>query len=67
MHPMMVHELAKMKIAEELEYAARQRRFRDAVGDRPRSIDFASIGHRLRVRLLGGTALGGSPTATAEA
>jgi hypothetical protein len=67
MHPMMVHELARIKIAEELEYAARQRRARDAVSDRPRSIDFSSIGHKLRVRLFGEPAIGGTPTATAGA
>jgi hypothetical protein len=67
MHPTMVHELAKIKIAEELQYAARARMARDAVSDRPRSIDFSSIGQRLRVRLFGGPALGGTPTATADA
>jgi len=67
MHPMMVHELARIKIAEELEYAARQRRARDAVSDRPRSIDFSSIGQKLRVRLFGGPAIGGTPTAAAGA
>jgi hypothetical protein len=67
MHPMMVHELAKIKIAEELQYAARARMARDAVSDRPRSIDFSSIGQRLRVRIFGGSSLGGTPTATAGA
>jgi hypothetical protein len=67
MHPYITHELAKIKIAEELEYAARQRRARDAVSDRPRSIDFSSLGQRLRIRLFGGSALGGTPTATAGA
>lgn len=67
MHPYITHELAKIKIAEELEYAARQRRMRDAVSNRPRSIDFSSIGQRLRVRLFGGSAFGGKPTATAGA
>jgi hypothetical protein len=57
----MVHELAKIKIAEELEYAARQRRAREAISDRPRSIDFSSLGQRLRVRLLGGSAQGARP------
>jgi hypothetical protein len=61
MHPHIYHELAKMKIAEELEYAARQRWAREAVGDRPRSIDFSNLGQRLRVRLFGGTLLGGKP------
>jgi hypothetical protein len=66
MHPYISQELAKIKIAEELEYAARQRRAREAVSDRPRSIDFSSIGQRLRIRLFGGPALGG-PTANAGA
>ena len=66
MHPYFSHELAKIKIAEELEYAARQRRAREAVSDR-RSIDFSSLGQRLRVRLFGGPALGGTPTASAGA
>lgn len=67
MHPYITHELAKIKIAEELEYAARQRRARDAVSDRPRSIDFSNLGQRLRVRLFGGPAFGGKPTAQAGA
>jgi hypothetical protein len=67
MHPITVHELARIKIAEELEYASRQRRAREAVSDRPRSIDFSSIGQKLRVRLLGGSALNGTPSATADA
>lgn len=61
MHPMQTHELAKIKIAEELQYAARQRQAREAVSDRPRSIDFSNLGQRLRVRLFGGPALGGRP------
>ena len=67
MHPYFSHELAKIKIAEQLEYASRQRRAREAVSERPRSIDFSSLGQRLRVRLFGGPALGGKPTATAGA
>jgi hypothetical protein len=67
MHPYLTHELTKIKIAEELEYASRQRRAREAVSNRPRSIDFSSIGERLRIRLFGGSALGGTPTATADA
>jgi hypothetical protein len=63
----MTHELAKIKIAEQLEYASRQRRAREAVSERPRAIDFSSLGQRLRVRLFGGPALGGKPTATAGA
>jgi hypothetical protein len=61
MHPMQTHEIARMKIAEELAYAARQRQARDAVSDRPRSIDFSTLGQRLRARLFGGSALGGRP------
>lgn len=62
MHPHIYQELAKIKIAEELQYAARQRLLRDAVSDRPRSIDFSNLGQRLRVRLFGGTAWGGKST-----
>lgn len=61
MHPFMTGELAKIKIAEELEYAARQRRARESVSSRPRSIDFSTLGQKLRVRLFGGPALGGKP------
>jgi hypothetical protein len=61
MHPMQTHELARLKIADELAYAARARRAREAVSDRPRSIDFASLGQKLRVRLFGGPNLGGRP------
>ena len=53
----------RVPIDEELQYAARQRLARDAVGDRPRSIDFSSIGHRLRVRLFSGPTLSGRPSA----
>jgi len=67
MHPYLTHELTKIKIAEELEYASRQRRAREAVSNRPRSIDFSSIGERLRIRLFGGSTLAGTPTATADA
>jgi hypothetical protein len=67
MHPYITHELAKIKIAEELEYAARQRRAREAVSNRSRSIDFSTLGQRLKVKLLGGPALGGKPTAQAGA
>ena len=62
MHPQMYQELARIKIAEQLEYAAQQRMLRDAVSDRPRSIDFSSLGQRLRVRLFGGTAWGAKST-----
>jgi hypothetical protein len=67
MHPHIYQELAKIKIAEELQYAARQRLLRDAVSDRPRSIDFSSLGQRLRVRLFGGKAWGGTSTGSTPA
>lgn len=63
MHPMQTHELARLKIADELAYAARERRAREAAGDRPRSIDFSTLGQRLRVRLFGGPSIGGRPAA----
>jgi hypothetical protein len=66
MHPLMTHELAKIKIAEQLKYAEQERRARLAATDRPQWIDFSSIGQRLRARLSGGPALGGKP-ATAGA
>jgi hypothetical protein len=61
MNPMQTHELARLKIAEELAYAARQRQARAAVSDRPRSIDFSSLGQKLKIRLFGGPTLGGRP------
>lgn len=51
MHPLMVHELARLKIAEELEYAERQRRFRAAQRQSGRAIDFSGLVGKLRVRL----------------
>ncbi len=59
MNPHISYQLAKIKIAEEHEYAARRRLARQAVSERPRSIDFASLGQRLRVRVLGGPSVGG--------
>ena len=67
MHPQTSYDLVKFKIEEELQYAARQRMARDAVSDRPRSIDFSGLGQRLRVRLFGGSLFGGRPTAAAGA
>ena len=67
MHPMVSYDLARNKIEEEMEYAARERLAQAARRDRPRSIDIATLGERLRVRLFGGPALGGRPTATAGA
>lgn len=61
MYPMQTHELARLKIADELAYAARQRLARAATSDRPRAIDFSSLGQKLRIRLFGGSALGGRP------
>lgn len=61
MHPMQTHELARLKIADELAYAARQRLARQATSDRPRAIDFSSLGQKLRIRLFGGSVLGGRP------
>lgn len=51
---MVTYEMVKMKIEEDLQQAARERRAREAVGTRPRAIDFTSVAGRIRVRLLGG-------------
>ncbi len=67
MHPITTYEMAKFKIEEELQYAARQRLANAARKDRPRSIDFSSLGQRFRVRLTGGSLFGGRPSATAGA
>jgi hypothetical protein len=67
MHQAMVSELARIKIAEELEYAARQRLARGSSVDRSRTIDMAKVAQTLRVRLFGpratgnGVAVGGRP------
>jgi hypothetical protein len=61
MHPTMLHELARIKIAEQHEYAARQRLVRAAESDRPRSIDMTKLSQRLRIRLFGGPATQGTP------
>jgi hypothetical protein len=53
MHPTIYQELAKIKIAEELAYADRQRLARLASGERIRPIDFRSLVGRARIRLLG--------------
>jgi hypothetical protein len=52
------YEFVKIKIEEDLQHAARERRAREAVSSRPRAIDFASVGERIRVRLLGGPRAG---------
>jgi hypothetical protein len=61
MHPTIIYELAKLKIAEDQAYASRQRLAREAVREGPRSIDFGGLGERLRIRLFGGPAIGGRP------
>jgi hypothetical protein len=61
------YDMVKFKIEEQLQQAARERLARSARSDRPRSIDFSSLGKRLKVRLFGGSALGGRPTAAAGA
>ena len=67
MHPQTTYDMVKFKIEEELQHAARERLAQAARSDRPRSIDFSSIGQRLKDRLFGGSALGGRPTAAAGA
>ncbi len=52
MHPAMLHELARIKIAEELEYAERRRRYRAAQSTGPRAIDFSRLAARLRIPFL---------------
>ena len=49
MHPLMIHELARIKIAEELEYAERRRRYRAATQDGTRAIDFTRLVTRVRL------------------
>ncbi len=66
MHPTISYELARIKMAEEHVYADRQRLARQAVSERPRAIDIASLGEKLRVRLFGGP-LFRRPSGTAEA
>jgi hypothetical protein len=66
MHPSIAYDLARMKIEEEQQYAARERLARAASKDRPRAIDFSSLGRRLRVRLGAGSTFG-RPSATSNA
>ena len=54
MLPTTTYTMVKMKIEEELQQAARERRAREAAGPRPKTIDFASLGRRIRVQLQGG-------------
>ena len=49
MHPLILHELAKVKIAEELDYAERRRRYRTANTLGPRPIDFERLVARVRL------------------
>jgi len=67
MHPYMSHELAKIKIAEQHQYAERQRLARLAVSDRPRPIDMAKLGAGVRRLLLGGRGRRGATPAGAGA
>jgi len=68
MHPNTTHELAKIRIQELHEDAARQRLIRAASADRHRSIDITRLGEALRVRVFGGSLLGGRrPAAGSEA
>jgi hypothetical protein len=67
MHPQIAYDLAKFKIDQEHQYAARQRLARAAAGDRPRAIDFAAIGRSLRAKLGAGSALRGRPTGLSNA
>jgi hypothetical protein len=55
------YDMVKFKIEEELQAAARERLARSVRSDRPRSIDFSTLGQRLKVRLFGGPSLGGRP------
>jgi hypothetical protein len=64
MHPLIIHELARIKIAEELEYAERRRRYRAANQGGARAIDFGRL--VARVRLIVGERGAGRP-APAEA
>lgn len=62
MHPAMTQELAKIKIAEQLQYAERERRVRAAGSSRPHTIDASSLGGRVRRTLLRlGHGLRGAP------
>lgn len=51
MHPTIYHELTRLKIADELAYAERQRLANAARRDSVRPIDFASAAGRIRVRV----------------
>ncbi len=62
MHPAMTHELARIKQAELLQYAERERRVRAAGSSGPRSIDAVAMSARIQRTLLRlGHALRGAP------
>ena len=62
MHPAITHELTRIKQAELLEYAERERRVRATGASRPWSIDAVAIGGRLHRTLLRlGHAFRGAP------
>jgi hypothetical protein len=52
MHPTISHQLAPLKMAEQLHEVERERRLRAAVSNRPRSIDTTRLSARLRLALL---------------
>jgi hypothetical protein len=52
MHPTIVHELARIKIAEQLQYAENERRARLAASNRPHTIDAVPLGERIQRTLL---------------
>lgn len=53
MYPTLNHELARIKIADELAYAERQRLARGASRGQNRPIDFHALVGQVRIRLLG--------------
>jgi len=57
------YDMVKFKIEEELQWAARERLAQSVRSGQPRSIDFSTLGRRLKVRLFGGPALGDRPAA----
>lgn len=62
MHPAMTHELARIKMADQLQYAERERRVRAAGSSRPHTIDATTLGGKLQRTLLRlGNALRGAP------
>jgi hypothetical protein len=67
MHPHIAYSLAQINIDELLQSAERDRLVQAARKDRPRPIDFTSLGERLRLRIFGGPTLRGRPTAGAPA